>query len=105
MAVPRFLSVVKSPRTATFITFPELPGAVFIGTPSNADLDRAVYMQATFADYVETLCQVTLHAALRKIGWSYAEIMAAVLNPDTLTSCVYLSDVRDIDLVPALIAA
>jgi hypothetical protein len=105
MTRPRFLPVVKSPRTATFITFPELPGAVFIGTPSNADLDHAIYMQATFADYETDLCQVTLHAALRKIGWGYAEIMAAVLNPATLTNCVYLADLRDIDLVPALIAA
>ena len=31
--------------------------------------------------------------------------MAAALNPATLTDCVYLSDWRDIDLVPALIAA
>jgi hypothetical protein len=105
MARPRFLPVAKSNKTATFITFPELPGAVFIGTPSNADLDHAIYMQDVFADYVETLCQVTLHAALRRIGWGYDEIMAAVMNPATLTSCVYLSDVRDIDLVPALIAA
>jgi len=49
--------------------------------------------------------EVTLHAKLRRIGWGYEEITAAVLNPATLTDCVYLSDWRDIDLVPALIAA
>jgi len=48
---------------------------------------------------------VTLYAKLRRIGWGYEEITAAVLNPATLTDCVYLSDWRDIDLVPALIAA
>ena len=45
MARPRFLPAVKSNKTATFITFPELPGALFVGTPSNADLDHAIYMQ------------------------------------------------------------
>ena len=105
MARPRFLPVAKSNKTATFITFPELPGALFVGTPSNADLEIAICMQDVFAGYVENLCQVRLHAALRKIGWGYDEIMAAVLNPDTLTRCIYLSDVRDFALVPALIAA
>ena len=78
---------------------------MFVGTPSNADLDHAIYMQAARSEYEIDLCQVTLYAKLRRIGWGYEEIMAAVLNPATLTDCVYLSDWRDIDLVPALIAA
>jgi len=78
---------------------------MFVGTPSNADLDHAIYMQAARSEYEIDLCQGTLHAKLRRIGWGYEEIMAAVLNSATLTDCVYLSDWRDIDLVPALIAA
>src|SRR5258708_32528449 len=73
---------------------------MFVGTPSNADLDHAIYMQAARSEYEIDLCQVTLHAKLRRIGWGYEGIMAAVLNPATLTDCVYLSDWRVIDLWP-----
>ena len=58
-----------------------------------------------FAEYEQDLCQVTLHHKLGQIGWGYDEIMAAVLNPATLTDCVYLSDWRQVALLPALIAA
>ena len=52
-------------------------------------------MQAARSEYEIDLCQVTLHAKLRRIGWGYEEIMAAVLNPaDGLRLSVGLAGYR-----------
>ena len=96
--------ITKKPALKISV-FPELPGAVFYGDILDEDIDEATHLQRIRAGYETDLCQVTLHHELGRIGWGYDEIMGAVLNPATLTDCVYLSDWRDVSLLPALIAA
>ncbi len=74
------------PRITTFL---ELPGALFLGTPSNEDLEVARHMQTVRADYEATDCQATLWADLTQLFFGYDEIAAAILNPASLTRALY----------------
>jgi hypothetical protein len=72
-----------------FRTFPELPGAVFVGArPKDYDLEQARHMQAVRADFEETDCLTTLRLALSREGFGRDEI-SAIFDPRTITSCVY----------------
>jgi hypothetical protein len=73
----------------TFNVFPELPGAVFIGDVNDDDLRYAKLLQAARQAYESSDCQAALWHALTEIGLGYDEIERAVLNPATLTACVY----------------
>jgi len=60
---------------------------------------------ANRTEYESDDCQATLWHELTRMNCDYDEIAAAILNPATLTSCVYSSDWRtSLALLPALIA-
>jgi hypothetical protein len=88
------------------VTYRGLPDAAFVvrryrstdsrgqevwstGIPLPGDVSEATQMQKIRAEYENDLCQVSLHLELKRFGWNYDQIMDAVLNPATLTSCLY----------------
>jgi hypothetical protein len=93
----------KPMKTASISVFPELPGAVFLGVVSNADVETARRMQAIRQDYEQTDCQATLWLELTQMGFGHDDIAAAVLNPRTITGCVYVSDCG-VSLAKAIVA-
>jgi len=85
--------------------FPELPGAVFVGTVSDADLEVARHRQATREEYEQTGCITTLWHQLTSEGWPTSAIVDAVLNPASITSCGYVGPGTSLAGLKSLVAA
>lgn len=74
-----------------------MPGAVFVGRgrPNDDDLECARCLQRVRADYKQDGHAPTLIQELTQFGFPDGEIAAAVLNPATITSCLYNFPIAD----------
>jgi hypothetical protein len=78
----------KSKGTMEISVFPEFPGAVFVGTPRDADIEHAAFWQGV-RYRCESKSEAGVWHELTEIGLDYDRIEAAVLNPAILTNCMY----------------
>jgi hypothetical protein len=81
-------SAAKSNGTLEISVFPEFPGAVFVGTLRDADVEYAAFWQG-----IRQSCESESEAGrwhlLSEIGLDYDRIEAAVRDPAILTNCIY----------------
>jgi hypothetical protein len=84
---PAFL--VKRNATAAVSYVRELPGAVFYGELTDADIEFAAGLQRIRREYENDDCQEMLWHDLSQMGFSTKEIREFVVNPAAITNCGY----------------
>ena len=70
---------------------------MFVGRPrpSDDDLEPARYLQRVRADYEQDGHAPTLIQELTQFGFPDSEIERAVLNPASITNCIYNFPIKD----------